>query len=1131
MTVVRLIGICTALAAQPDAHVLVVDERIERAISPGEVHSYRVDARAGEFVRVTLEGRGALLRLSGSGAARERGAGDMGPMIWSRVSAGAETYELRIESRDSEPRTYVVALTGQRQAATGDNVRVAAEDALARGEIVERENGHAALALYLESERLFSSVNDVQGRADALIHRGQALSALGQNKEASDVWRRALEHVREIRDEAGEATALFRLGRLYGVTGRPNEAQEALDGALAIRERHGDLARQAETLVELAGVAGVRSESDRALALLDRALRLARAAGDRRGTADALNHSGVVHAYLGRTREAVEAYREALAIRERIRFTEGQGQTLNNLGVIHYNLGEARAAIGYYQRAVELRRAGGNLPGALTPLYNLGNAHAELGEQDRAIALFREAAAGFRTAGARRGEAFCLQALGDSLLALGDNERASEHFEKARASWEALEDRRGETLALIRLGTVFQSTNRLTKAREVVERAVALSSEKGYQRELSQALVKRGAIQHALDQREAAESSFNRALGIGRAISDPRSEASALTGLGDLAFHSGDASKSAVLYREALVLRESSGDRPSEATLHARLARGYRQSGDLTAARADILATLDLIESMRAGLSSDDLRMSYAASSRAHYELAIDVLMDMHAREPGRGFDAEAFHVSERARARSLLEMLAQGKIELREGAASAAELLSEERELQDLINGKAARLTRLVAARHTKEQAEAARRELRDLLTRQSELRGRIRTSHSRYGALTQPVPITAAEARETLLGGGAVLLEYWLGEERSILWVLTKSTLKTHRLPARAHIEELVNEACGALAEAGQVVSGETAAAGRARVARSEARFRVRANELSRVLLTPAGEHLEAERLVIVAHRGLARLPFAALPSPRRSGEILGERAAITNQPSASVSAFLRQQTRPDRKISAIAIIADPVFTASDSRVHSISGGTVEFPPQAVEYPRLRFSREEALAIAGLHASRATLLALDFDASRKTVLSGVLARRPMIHFATHTLLNDRQPELSGIVLSQVDRQGKPVDGFLRLHEIYNLKLDARLVVLSACQSGLGRHVEGEGLIGLVRGFLHAGADAVLASLWNVDDRATAAFMGYFYRALLKQRMPPSEALKIARRKMQSEERWRHPYYWSTFVLIGDSR
>src|SRR5262249_34150216 len=160
-------------------------------------------------------------------------------------------------------------------------------------------------------------------------------------------------------------------------------------------------------------------------------------------------------------------------------------------------------------------------------------------------------------------------------------------------------------------------------------------------------------------------------------------------------------------------------------------------------------------------------------------------------------------------------------------------------------------------------------------------------------------------------------------------------------------------------------------------------------------------------------------------------------------------------------------------------------------------------------ASALAAMPGAPAPKIALDFDASRKTALSGEFASRPILHFATHAVLNDRHPELSGIVLSMVDRDGRPVDGFLRLHEIYNLTLDARVVVLSACQSALGRQVEGEGLIGLVRGFLHAGADSVLASLWNVDDRATAAFMGHFYRALLSGRLEPAAALQAARQQM----------------------
>src|SRR5205085_3971099 len=190
-----------------------------------------------------------------------------------------------------------------------------------------------------------------------------------------------------------------------------------------------------------------------------------------------------------------------------------------------------------------------------------------------------------------------------------------------------------------------------------------------------------------------------------------------------------------------------------------------------------------------------------------------------------------------------------------------------------------------------------------------------------------------------------------------------------------------------------------------------------------------------------------------------------------------------------------------------------------------------RLAFSRREAEAIYAAAPAGQALKAIDFDASRATATGVGLSRYRIVHFATHGLLNSEHPELSGVVLSLVDAEGRPQNGFLRLHEIYNLSLPAELVVLSACQTGLGKEVKGEGLVGLTRGFMYAGAARVMASLWKVDDAATAELMGRMYTKLLKEGLRPAAALRAAQVEMWRQPRWRWRYYWAAFTLQGEWR
>jgi CHAT domain-containing protein len=348
--------------------------------------------------------------------------------------------------------------------------------------------------------------------------------------------------------------------------------------------------------------------------------------------------------------------------------------------------------------------------------------------------------------------------------------------------------------------------------------------------------------------------------------------------------------------------------------------------------------------------------------------------------------------------------------------------------------------------------------------------------------------------------------------------------------------------------------------------------------------MLLGPVAEQLKGKRLVIISDGVLQYVPFGALPVPferrkdeggRMKAEAENSRASssfilhpssfqrpliveheIVNLPSASTLAVLRREMA-GRKSAAktVAVLADPVFQREDERVRRIkarkkadelslnSSGLRILEPEVERsawesdvadagrpIPRLPFTRREAEAILALVPDGEGMKALDFAASRAMATSAELGRYRMVHLATHGLLNSRHPELSGIVLSLVDERGRPQDGFLRLHEIYNLNLSADLVVLSACQTALGKEIKGEGLVGLTRGFMYAGASRVVASLWKVDDRATAELMKRFYQGMLgEDRLRPAAALRAAQVAMWKENRWKEPYYWAAFVLQGE--
>ena len=428
-------------------------------------------------------------------------------------------------------------------------------------------------------------------------------------------------------------------------------------------------------------------------------------------------------------------------------------------------------------------------------------------------------------------------------------------------------------------------------------------------------------------------------------------------------------------------------------------------------------------------------------------------------------------------------------------------------------------------------------------------------------------------------MLDRDTVLLEFALGETRSWLWAVTPQTLTSVALPPRRDLEAAARSLYAAMT-ARQPRQGEAAADRATRVAGADRHLRARAAAVSRLLLGGVAEQLEGpwrgKRLVIVAAGALEYLPFAALPLPRvgdgpandhdQAAVPLIARHEIVEAPSASVLATLRREAvgREPSRLS-VAVLADPVFEADDPRVARVASvasvartkraGNDSSATRAMVasdtaaemsyvasrtvqrlddvdgragLARLPFSRDEARAI-GLLAGAGTLRATDFQASRATVLGSALEDYRIVHFATHGLIDAERPELSGLVLSLVNDRGAPQDGLLRLHDIFNMRLNADLVVLSACQTALGKEIKGEGLVGLTRGFMYAGAPRVVASLWQVSDVATAELMKKFYTGMLQRRQPAAAALRAAQLELARDPRWASPYFWAGFVLQGD--
>lgn len=818
-------------------------------------------------------------------------------------------------------------------------------------------------------------------------------------------------------------------------------------------------------------------------------------------------------------RRAIKRYEEALPFWRTLADRQGEAYTLSGLGFVYASLGEYQNAIEYYNQALPLLRITGTGHLEAYTLNGLGLVYWWLGDYEKARECHQQALTLSRSLGNYRDEARALDGLGLIHLSSGEYQKAREYNEQALTVRRTVDDQLGEGYTLNGLGLDYWKLGQYQKALEYCGEALRLL----------------------------------------RARGDRQWEAHTLTNLGVIYYSAGEHQKAYDSLNEALAIHQALGNRQGQAVALYWIGRNEIGRGNLIQARTQVEAALAIIESVRTKVASQRLRTSYLATNRDFYECYIDVLMRMHGREPAKGYDAAALEASERARARGLLETLTEAHADIRQGVDPA--LLERERRLQQQLNDKERVRMQLLGGKHTEEQAAAMEKGVEDLIAQYQDVLAQIRATSPRYAALTQPVPLSLKEIQQQVLDDDTLLLEYSLGEERSYLWAVTPASINSFVLPKRTEIETAARRVYELLTTSHQREpkrQAELAAAG-----------------FGRMVLGPVRKLLGRKRLLIVSDGALQYVPFSALLLPEdENGGIKNDRentgrsfhpSSLTSQPlmveheivslpSASVLAVLRRETAGRQPAAnTVAVLADAVFRGDDPRVQQNvrakavkeTGGPSDrsgdertakddLTRSATEsgltgFERLRFTRQEAEAIVAQADGGKSLKALDFAASRATVMTGGLDRYRMVHFATHGILNNQHPELSGVVLSLVDEQGRPQDGFLRAHDIYNLKLRADLVVLSACQTALGKEIKGEGLVGLTRGFMYAGAARVVASLWDVKDEATAELMKRFYRGMLREGLRPAAALRAAQVSMWKEKRWEAPYYWAGFVLQGE--
>lgn len=967
----------------------------------------------------------------------------------------------------------------------------------------------------------WQAAGDVRSAANALAEAAETHVLLGEYRQALDLYRRAAVESRRAGDDLREAESLCRAGRLYSYLGDNDEALKYLKRGLAYYTASGieqtpEFRRShAEALTDLGEVYSSKGDLVKASECLARALHIFTEVGDVVGEARARLFSGYVAATIGETEKAADLFDRALALYREAGDRSGEGLSLTALGISRALKLEEEEAVKLHRQAMAIFQVIGDSQSEAITLNGVGQAYQHLRQYDFALANYGQALKLFLANGSIDFATATIYQMAATYRAQGNDERALEYYEKCVRLSRAAKAQRMEAYAMNEVASIFASQGR----------------------------------------RRQTFRQYGRLERFYAVVGDARGQALTLNHMGDFLVASRDAKRALEYYERALPLSRRAAEPGVEISTLYNIARAQRDIGEVEQALSTVGRAVEFIESLRSNLASPDFRSSYFSGVRRHYELRVQLLMEMERRQPGRGYAAEALAVSENARARSLLELLAEAGTDVKEGADPAVR--ARVREVEQLLKAHARYQLELRTGGQPGAEVEEAEREVDRLRGEYQELQAQLREQNPLRSPLTQPRTLSLEEIQAELGDGDSLLLEYMLGSEKSYLWAVTRDSLDGYELPPREVIEKTARELYKALV-ARQTVGGEADAGYRERIEAADRAYEEQARELSRLLLGPLAGRLGDKRLLVITEGVLQYIPFDALPAPPAAPEQtaaadsstpLVSRHEVVYLPSISTLAGIRRESlRAGPAGEGVSVLADPIFNREDERLRggSPSGGADETQhPEGelalraiedfdqikggVSLARLAHTSREADAIMAAIPSGIGVAAQGFDANRTTAAGSVVGRAQVIHFATHGLINSERPELSGIVLSMFNRDGEREDGFLDLQDIYNLKLSANLVVLSACETGLGKDIKGEGLVGLTRGFMYAGSRSVVASLWKVDDRATAELMGRFYEAMFRDGLTPSAALRSAKETVRRQKRWSAPYFWAAFVLQGE--
>jgi CHAT domain-containing protein len=949
-----------------------------------------------------------------------------------------------------------------------------------------------------ESIRLALSNGEMLEAARSLTRAGGLQLLLNEPKSAVASHLQALDLLRQSPDQQlvidnlnGSGAAYLNMppGKDQNAPDNLDLAQAALEEAIRLSKDIHYTSGEAEALLLLSERQNLTNHAA-AVVTAQEALAIWKNQNNKDGLARAYDRIGTYYYAQNLVSEASENWERALEFARELKDKAKQASVLISLAFVEYRKADWTASITY-----------------------LGRAYPMLDEQADPVQMGRIAAG-----------------LGASFIESGSLELAVMQYQRALDLYRRAEDRTGIGYSTRSLGLLSFLSGDLNQSINYLEEAL-----KAYQLDIGTASVLeiRGRVHIERGEYVAALNDLESALKLYTKIGNPNEGARVLALIGQAYYRQGMSSRARDYYEQALKAFVTQHDRVNQSAVYYALGKMEMKLRDYDAASEHLRQSIEVTEGLRLRPSTD-LMSAFSATVQERYEAYVECLMKQHELQPTRGFAVKAFETSELGRARTLSEMLLAMQTNLAPGVDP--KLAARQKSLQQIIRLRENDRISLLAQTAGAEKLKALEDEIARLEAEYKNVTDTIRARFPAYDEISRPTAWDLARIESNVLSDDDVLLEYILGAENSYAWTITRNEFTSYKLGPQKNINEAGRRVYELLSNSP--------------TPDREVELKKATAELSRLVIAPVATALNKKRIILVADGSLDYIPFQLLLNISGNNEPLIANYEIVNVPSASILGQLRQerqQRRPATKV--LAAFGDPVFASNYAQ--SKDSNTGELPAAAnTEIPKwqhawrdievegdkfdpfsiqpLLYTKRELKNLTEIAGPQSRVVS-GFEASRKTLDSLDLSQYSILHFATHGLLDPKRPEHSGFFLSMIDQTGRPQDGFITMQDVYRLHAPVDLVVLSACRTGLGKDVRGEGLIGLTRGFMYAGASSVVASLWKVDDEATAELMKQFYTNMLQKGMRPAEALRSAQNTLRQNPEWQSPHFWAGFVLQGE--